>query len=144
MRKVEPIKIEKEMKVSELVEGMRNMGFGAGRIARASDIMREMFGDKECKVFLGVAGAMVPAGMKQIIMDLLDDTDVFVTTGANLPKGERCCFRRIGRPTAGMGNWRGGVRHCCRRDCAVLPGRFSRSAPDGMVVLVGASLPDGV
>ena len=43
-----------------------------------------MFNDHECKVFFGVAGAMVPAGMKQIIMDLLDNTDVFVTTGANL------------------------------------------------------------
>jgi deoxyhypusine synthase len=46
--------------------------------------MKLMFQDKECKVFLGVAGAMVPAGMKEIIINMLDETDVFVTTGANL------------------------------------------------------------
>jgi len=46
--------------------------------------MKKMFSDKECKVFFGVAGAMVPAGMKQIIIDILDNVDVFVTTGANL------------------------------------------------------------
>jgi deoxyhypusine synthase len=84
MEPIEPIKIKKGMKVSELAEGMSKMGFGAGKIAKASSIMKKMFGDKDCTVFFGVAGAMVPAGMKQIIMDLLDDVEVFVTTGANL------------------------------------------------------------
>jgi len=84
MDKIKPIKIEKDMKVSELVDGMSGMGFGAGKIAEASRIMEKMFEDKECKVFLGVAGAMVPAGMKQIFLDMFDNTDVFVTTGANL------------------------------------------------------------
>ena len=84
MEPIEPIKIKKGMKVSELAEGMSKMGFGAGKIAKASSIMKDMFKDKQCTVFLGVAGAMVPAGMKQIIMDLLDDVEVFVTTGANL------------------------------------------------------------
>lgn len=84
MDKIEGIKIKDNMKVSELVGGMSKMGFGAGNISRASSIMKRMFDDKECKVFLGVAGAMVPAGMQDIILDLLDEVDVFVTTGANL------------------------------------------------------------
>ncbi|MDP2628384.1 MAG: deoxyhypusine synthase [Nanoarchaeota archaeon] len=84
MKEIKPIKIKKDMKVSELVEGMRDMGFGAGNIYRASEIMKKMFDDKECLVFFGVAGAMVPSGMKQVILDLLDKTGVFVTTGANL------------------------------------------------------------
>jgi deoxyhypusine synthase len=84
MKKIEPIKIRKDMKASELVKEMSDMGFGAKKISNAAEIMQKMFEDKECKVFLGVAGAMVPAGMKQIIIDLLDDVDVFVTTGANL------------------------------------------------------------
>ncbi|MEK9184879.1 MAG: deoxyhypusine synthase family protein [Patescibacteria group bacterium] len=84
MKPIKHIKIKKDMKVSELVDGMEGMGFGAGKIAEASRIMKKMFNDKECKIFFGVAGAMVPAGMKQVILDLLDDTDVFVTTGANL------------------------------------------------------------
>lgn len=84
MREVKPIKIEKDMKVSELVESMGDAGFGAGKIAKASEIMKKMFSDSECKVFFGVAGAMVPAGMKEVILDILDKTGVFVTTGATL------------------------------------------------------------
>lgn len=84
MEKVKGLKIEKSMKVSELVEGMKGMGFGAGRIAEASEIYLEMTKDKSCKVFFGLAGAMVPAGMKHVVLDILDDVDVFVTTGANL------------------------------------------------------------
>jgi deoxyhypusine synthase len=81
---VKQVKIRRNMKVSELVQEMQGTGFGAGKIALASDIMKSMFNDEECKVFLGVAGAMVPAGMKEIIIDMLDEVDVFVTTGANL------------------------------------------------------------
>lgn len=84
MEEIEPIKLKKDMKVSELVSSMGGAGFGAMKIAKASSIMKKMFDDKECEVFLGVAGAMVPTGMKEIILDLLDSTDAFVTTGANL------------------------------------------------------------
>ena len=84
MEPIRHIKIKKNMKVSELVKGMGGMGFGAGKIAEASNIMKEMFEDKECKIFLGIAGAMIPGGMKNIILDLLDESDVFVTTGAML------------------------------------------------------------
>jgi deoxyhypusine synthase len=84
MKEIKPIKIRKNMKASELVGEMGGAGFGAGKIALASEIMQLMFKDKECKVFLGVAGAMVPAGMKEVIIDILDEVDVFVTTGANL------------------------------------------------------------
>lgn len=84
MKEIKPIKIKKDMKVSELVQEMKGAGFGAGKISLASEIMQSMFDDKECKIFFGVAGAMVPAGMKEILIDILDEVDVFVTTGANL------------------------------------------------------------
>jgi deoxyhypusine synthase len=84
MKPVKHIKIKPKMKVSELVNEMSDMGFGAGKISKASEILKQMINEKDCKIFLGVAGAMVPAGMKQIILDMLDNTDVFVTTGANL------------------------------------------------------------
>lgn len=84
MKEIKHLKIEKDMKLKDLVSGMEDMGFGAKKIAQASLIMKSMFEDEECKVFLGVAGAMVPSGMKQIIIDMLEDVDIFVTTGANL------------------------------------------------------------
>ena len=83
-REIKSFSVDKDMNVSDLVEGLSEMGFGAKKIGIASKIMKKMFDDKDCKVFLGIAGAMVPAGMKQIIIDMLEEVDVFVTTGANL------------------------------------------------------------
>ncbi len=84
MKAVKPIRVKSDMKISELVDGMENVGFGAGKINHASKIMNKMFTDTRCKVFLGLAGAMVPAGMKLVILNMLDDVDVLVTTGATL------------------------------------------------------------
>jgi len=87
MKKVKQIDIKKDMKVSELVNEMSKSGvMGAGRIAKASEILKKMTKDKDCKIFFGFAGAMVPGGMKNIVIDMLKNNmiDVFVTTGANL------------------------------------------------------------
>jgi deoxyhypusine synthase len=45
-----------------------------------------MFRDKKATTFMGLAGAMVPAGMGGIVSDLIDQgyVDVLVSTGANL------------------------------------------------------------
>ncbi|MEK6862801.1 MAG: deoxyhypusine synthase family protein [Nanoarchaeota archaeon] len=87
MKKVEHIKINKEMKVNDLILAMKKSGvMQAGKLALAVDILEEAIKDKECKVFFGLAGAMIPAGMKQIILDIIENKwiDVMVSTGANL------------------------------------------------------------
>lgn len=86
MDKIKQVETKKDMKVSELIKEMSNAGFGARKIGIASNIVKEMFNEKECQVFMGLAGAMVPAGMQQIIVNLikLKKIDVLVTTGANL------------------------------------------------------------
>jgi len=87
MEKVKQIEISKGMKVSELVGEMKKSGvMGAGRIAKAADIFQQMIKDKDCTVFLGFAGAMVPGGMKNILIDMLENNviDVLVVTGATL------------------------------------------------------------
>jgi deoxyhypusine synthase len=84
MKPVKPIRLKDDMKVSELAGEMENAGFGAGKISKASRIMEAMFSDSKCKIFLGLAGAMVPAGMKLVILEMLENTDVLVTTGATL------------------------------------------------------------
>lgn len=87
MKPVKQINIKEGMKVNELVGEMEKSGvMGAGRIAKATNIWESMIKDKDCKVFLGLAGAMVPGGMKDIVIDMLDAgwIDVLVTTGANL------------------------------------------------------------
>jgi deoxyhypusine synthase len=87
MKKVEHIKIIPGMTVNNLILGMKKSGvMQAGKLALAVDILAEAIKDKECKLFFGLAGAMVPGGMKQVIIDLIDSgwIDVMVTTGANL------------------------------------------------------------
>lgn len=45
-----------------------------------------MIRDKECTIFLGLSGAMIPAGMQRCIIDLITHKyiDVIVSTGANV------------------------------------------------------------
>jgi len=75
------------MSVSELVTEMRKTGvLGAGKIGEAAELVSEMFADPNYTVFLTIAGALVPAGMRKIIRDLVDReyVDVIVSTGANM------------------------------------------------------------
>lgn len=84
MKPVKQIDIKNNMKVDELIKEMSLSGvFGAGKLAKCVEILDLMIKDKAV-IFLGIAGALVPAGMKNIIIDLLDYVNVFVTTGANL------------------------------------------------------------
>ena len=73
------------MKVTELVNSLSNCGFNANKISKAVDILKEAKKEK-CTVFFGLAGAMVPAGMKQVVIDMINDNiiNVLVTTGANM------------------------------------------------------------
>ncbi len=87
MKPVKHITIKKELTINALVKEMSYSGvLGAGTIAKAADILEKMRKDKDCKIFMGIAGAMVPGGMKTIIHDILREKmiDVLVITGANL------------------------------------------------------------
>src|SRR3990172_7451301 len=81
-----PAKITQDMTVRQLVDSFSSCAFGAGRLSEAAEIYREMVSDSECTKFFGLAGAMVPAGMRQIVSDMIrdGDIDILVTTGANL------------------------------------------------------------
>jgi len=74
------------MTVGELAEEYGSAGIGAADLHEAVDVAAEMFGDEETDVFMGLAGAMVPAGMRRIVAELIRDgyVDVLVTTGATL------------------------------------------------------------
>jgi deoxyhypusine synthase len=74
------------MTVSELVEQYGDAGIGAASVHEAADVTAEMLGNDDCTVFLSLAGAMVPTGMRRVVADLIRDgyVDALVTTGANL------------------------------------------------------------
>ena len=74
------------MTVGELAEEYGDAGIGASALHEAVDVYAEMIGDDEVTNFFGLAGAMVPTGMRRIVADLIRDghVDALVTTGANL------------------------------------------------------------
>ena len=86
----EPVKhfrINSKLSVNQLIQQFQNSGsFGAGRLAVACDIYEKMARDKDCTIFLGLAGALVPAGMRSLIADLIRGglINVVVSTGANM------------------------------------------------------------
>ena len=82
---VKHIRIMKMMTVDQLIRQFRNSGsFGAGRLAAACDIYEKMLRDEECTIFLALSGAVIPAGMRQLVTDLIRShlVDVVVSTGA--------------------------------------------------------------
>ena len=84
---VVPMKLQPGMTVNQLVQEFGNSGcFGAGRLSSACDIFERMARDEECTVFLAVAGAVVPAGLRRVIADLIRKklVNVLVSTGANM------------------------------------------------------------
>ncbi|MDD3753578.1 MAG: deoxyhypusine synthase [Methanobacterium sp.] len=81
------MKIGSGMTTIQLIEEMGKSGvLGAGRLYRATKLLSEVINDQETKVFLSVAGPMVPGGLKKVIRDLIDEeyVDVLITSGANL------------------------------------------------------------
>ena len=85
MDAVHQLKIEPGMSIDALVRGWSQCGFGARRLAQAADIYERMLSGDFTK-FLTLSGAMVPAGMRHVVSDLIrgGHVDVLVTTGANL------------------------------------------------------------
>ncbi|MFX1445045.1 MAG: deoxyhypusine synthase family protein [Promethearchaeota archaeon] len=85
-KKVNQFKIELDDNIVDLIENFKGTGFNAKRMALACEIYKEMIEDRDCVKFFGLAGAMVPVGMQQIIHDFVEEgfIDILVTTGANL------------------------------------------------------------
>jgi deoxyhypusine synthase len=70
-----------------MLDEMKQCGvLGAGRIGKAAELMTEMFSNREYTVFLTLAGALVPGGLRKLIASLVEKgyVHVIVTTGANM------------------------------------------------------------
>ena len=82
---VEPLSISPGRPVHDLVASMGGTSFQARNLALGVDIWSNMLKD-ELTIFLGLAGAMIPAGMRQVMVYLIENRliDCLVSTGANL------------------------------------------------------------
>ncbi len=67
-----------------LIDSFDHMAFQSRNLARACEIYDTMLKDKDCTVILCLAGSLVSAGMKKIIVDLIKHNmvDIIVSTGA--------------------------------------------------------------
>lgn len=84
--RVKPVEIKRDSSVNELIEEFKQSGvFGPGRIAEAVDIYSTMINEK-ATIFLGIAGALIPGGMRRILVDMIRNKmiNVIVSTGANI------------------------------------------------------------
>lgn len=85
--KVNQMNIKEKMSVGQLMEEFANSGvLGAGKVAKASNSLANMVNDKDMKVFLSVAGPLVPGGLRKIIANMIKNKqiDVLITSGANI------------------------------------------------------------
>ncbi len=83
--RVTPFPISPNATAAELLQRMEGTAFQARNLAQAERIWRRMLED-EVTIFFGLAGAMVPAGMRAVIVYLIEHRliDCLVSTGANL------------------------------------------------------------
>ena len=72
--------------VVPMVDSMESMAFQARNLARGAKIFDMMQGDKDCAVFLTLAGSLISAGLKHVIVDMVKNNmvDAIVSTGANI------------------------------------------------------------
>jgi len=83
---VHGMEIRAGLTVGELAEQYGRAGGGAGDLGRAVEVTAAMFDDEDVTTLLGLAGAMVPLGLRGVVTDLIRDGNVeaLVTTGATL------------------------------------------------------------
>jgi len=100
---VQPVEVRPENRVSDLLREMGKTAFQGKNLSLAVQIWMEMLKD-EATILLGLAGALVPAGMRKLLVYLIENRliDCLVSTGANL-------FHDI-HETLGNRHWQGTCR----------------------------------
>ena len=85
--KVKHLNITENMTISEFITQLDESGvLGAGRIAHATNLLADSMKDPETKIFLSLAGPMVPGGLRKVVRDLVKNgyVDLIISSGANL------------------------------------------------------------
>jgi deoxyhypusine synthase len=80
-----PVKVERGTTVSQLLDAYRKASFQARALGKCAGVFEAMLRDRQRPtIFLGLAGSLIAAGMRQVIVDLIEKNmvDVVVSTGA--------------------------------------------------------------
>lgn len=85
-RPIVPVDPESARSADEILTALGDCSFQGRTLSLALDVLENMARDEDCGVVLTLAGAMVPAGMVQVICRLMERgvIDAVVTTGANV------------------------------------------------------------
>ena len=85
-QKIIPFNVKKVQNVNDLLDNLRYCGFQGGNLGKALDILEKIVSEKDILTVMTLSGAMVPAGMGEIICILMEFKliDVLVSTGANV------------------------------------------------------------
>ena len=72
--------------LAALLEGMASTGFQGRKLGESVRVWRAMLEDPDCTILLGLSGAMIPAGMREVLSALVRHhyVDAVVSTGANI------------------------------------------------------------
>ncbi len=83
---IEHIDVTRMPGIVQVVDGMQNMAFTSRDLATAARYFEMMQRDKACGVILTLAGSLVSAGLKKVIVDMVRNNmvDAIVSTGANI------------------------------------------------------------
>jgi deoxyhypusine synthase len=84
-RPTTPVKLTRGTTVSQLLDAYRDASFQARALGKCAAVFEAMLRDRRRPtIFLGLAGSLIAAGMRQVIVDLIEKNmvDVVVSTGA--------------------------------------------------------------
>ena len=87
LKPISDIEIDESMKVKDLTTQMlASGGFTAKKLGVACDILRKMFREKECTIFLSFPACIISTGTRGVIRKLVEEklVDVVVTTCGTL------------------------------------------------------------
>jgi deoxyhypusine synthase len=75
-----------EKSIAELVDAMAGTGFQGRKLGESVETWAHMLKDNKLTIFMGLTGAMCPAGMRKIISYFIQNRmiDCLVSTGANM------------------------------------------------------------
>ncbi len=85
IKKISPFNVYKVKNIDDLLRNLKKCGFQGRNLGKALDILYKMVTDHKILTVLTLSGAMIPAGMGDIICALIENKliDVIVSTGAN-------------------------------------------------------------
>jgi deoxyhypusine synthase len=86
IKKVKPFYPQNVKNIDDLLKALKDCGFQGRNLGLALDILEKMVTNKDCLSVLTLSGALVPAGMGEIISVLMEHEliDVLISTGANV------------------------------------------------------------